>query len=139
MISLEPTPEEVARRGEVLARVVEATRANATIKLPPYDPAFSVPSSIALASVGIEPNPFGGTIRAYRYQFEGEEDLLHLFVCRRDGGTLSVREGQEVADFLLAPVPKALIWLRPGDVTQHFYLGHDDLLAALGVSAPSAG
>jgi hypothetical protein len=28
-------------------------------------------------------------------------------------------------------VPSALIWLKPGRLTQHFYVGHDDLLGSL--------
>jgi hypothetical protein len=81
----------------------------------------------ALLSVGIEDNAFGGNVADYRYQFEGEEDLLHLIVTGREGQLLTPQEGQRVASFLLPDVSPALIWLRPGEYSQHFYVGHDEL------------
>lgn len=118
-----------ARRNEVILAIIEATDASQTIKLPPFDPDRSVAADgIAGSTVGIEPNPYGGVLGDFRYQFEGEEDLLHLIITRRNGGELSIEEGQWVADFLLSGVPKALIWFKHGTITQHFYLGHDDLV-----------
>jgi hypothetical protein len=76
----------------------------------------------------VEPNPYSGTCGPFRYQFEGEEDLLHLIVTRHDGEPISPREGQEVASFVLEGLPTAMIWLRPGEYSQHFYFGHDELL-----------
>lgn len=64
----------------------------------------------------------------YRYQFEGEEDLLHLIVTRIDSGKITPAEGQQVVSFLLPNLPTALLWLKPGEYTQHFYCGHDELL-----------
>jgi hypothetical protein len=128
---LRPTPDELARRHTVMSSVLQAIRANQTIKLPDFDPAMSRPATSALVSVGIEPNAFGGTVGLYRYQLEGEEDLLHLIVTRIDQGPLTAEEGQEVAGFLYRGVPPALIWLKPGEVSQHFYLGHDELLTQL--------
>ena len=123
-----PTPAEQTRRNEVIEAVLEATRSAKTIKLPPFDPDRSVGADVAYQTIGIEPNAYGGTVGPYRYQFEGEEDLLHLIVSRNDLGPLVPEEGQEVCGFLLPEVSKALIWFKPGNVTQHFYLGHDDLL-----------
>jgi hypothetical protein len=28
-------------------------------------------------------------------------------------------------------VPSALVWLKPGEFSQHFYVGHDELLVHL--------
>jgi hypothetical protein len=123
-----PSPEEQARRDQVFASILDAVRRDERIKLPPFDASLSEPGVTALHSVGIEPNAFGGTVGEYRYQFEGEEDLLHLIVTRRDGGLLRPEEGQQVTTFLLPEVSPAVIWLKPGTVTQHFYVGHDELL-----------
>jgi hypothetical protein len=99
------------------------------IKLPDFDPTVSRGSGdFALTTVGIEPNDFGGRVGPYRYQFEGEEDLLHLIVTRLDGEPLSVEEGRDVAGFLLPEVEPGLLWLRPGQASQHFYLAHDELV-----------
>jgi hypothetical protein len=134
-MSVYPTFEELARRGQVMVRVLEEIRAGRAIRLPDFDPAFSRPSDqFALQSVGLEPNDFGGAVGAYRYQFEGEEDLLHLIVTRLDGESITVAEGQAVAAFLLPDVPPALIWLRPGELSQHFYVGHDELLRGCSTS-----
>jgi hypothetical protein len=110
--------------------IIEHVRGDATIKLPKFDRNLSRPSDSALVSVGIEPNPFGGTVGEHRYQFEGEEDLLHLIVTRIDGNTFAAEEAQEVAGFVLRDLPKSLIWLRPGEYSHHFYFGHDELLRA---------
>jgi hypothetical protein len=118
------------RRDEVLARIAECVRTNQTIKLPPFDPSRSLEGA-SFALQAIEPNDFSGTLGAYRYQFEGEEDLLHLIVLRSDGSPLTAEEGQTVAGFLLEGLPSALIWLKPGTLSQHFYFGHDELLAVL--------
>jgi hypothetical protein len=83
-----PTTAEQIRRDEVIAQILTDIKSNTTIFLPDFDPKISRPSDeYALLSVGIEPNPYGGTIDSYRYQFEGEEDLLHLIIVRTDGET----------------------------------------------------
>jgi hypothetical protein len=116
-----------SRRAEVMSRIRECIVQGQTIKLPPFDPARSTPGEhFALQTV--EPNEFSGEAGPYRYQFEGEEDLLHLIVSRSDGDPLTVEEGQNVAGFVLNGLPSALIWLRPGTYSQHFYFGHDELL-----------
>jgi hypothetical protein len=124
-----PTPEEQLRRDEVMRRILEYVRENRTIKLPAFDRTLSRPSDqFALLSIGLEANEFSGTVSSFRYQFEGEEDLLHLIVTDRDGGPVTPQEGQAVAGFVLRGLPPALIWLRPGEFSQHFYFGHDELL-----------
>lgn len=125
-----PSPDEISRRDEVLQIVLTHVREDRRILLPPFDPNLSRPSDqFALQSVGLEPNEFGGTVGEFRYQFEGEEDLLHLIVTRISGSPLTPIEAQEVAAFLLPELPQALMWLKPGEFTQHFYFGHDELLA----------
>jgi hypothetical protein len=126
-----PTDNEIARRDQVIDSLLEHIRSDRRIFLPPFDPEISRPSDqFALHSVGMEPNEFGGTAGDFRYQFEGEEDLLHLIVTRQDGGALSPEEAQRVAAFLLPGFPASLMWLKPGEFTQHFYFGHDELLKA---------
>ncbi|MBS1719873.1 MAG: hypothetical protein JST35_05445 [Armatimonadetes bacterium] len=123
---------EQARRREVLSRILDDVRENRTIKLPDFDPDLSQSGGLtAFQSVGIEPNPYGGTVGDFRYQFEGEEDLLHLIITQVRGEALTPEEGQEVVSYLLRGVPPALIWIKPGQFTQHFYFGHDELLTHL--------
>ena len=115
-----------------MTRVLDRIRTNVRIKLPEFDPLIDRPSDrYALQSVGIEPNDFSGTLGRFRYQFEGEEDLLHLIIAGRDELPVTAEEGQQVAGFVLNGVPPALIWLRPGEYTQHFYVGHDELVTKL--------
>jgi hypothetical protein len=117
-MNLHPTPEEQCQCEAVLSRILDCIREDRVIKLPSFD-----------AEV---PALFEGTVGPYRYQFEGEEDLLHLMVARSDGGPLSPAEGQSVASLLLSAVPSSLIWIKPGEFSQHFYLGHDELLRQSG-------
>lgn len=125
------TESEQSCRDAVIAAILDCIAADRTIKLPDYDPLVSKPSlHFALTSVGVEANPFGGTVDRFRYQFEGEEDLLHLIVTAIDGSPLSPQESQQVAGFVLGDVPAALIWLKPGTYSQHFYVGHEELRAA---------
>lgn len=119
-----------------MRRVVAFIRENRTIRLPDFDPSLSRPSDrYALISIGLEPNDFSGAVGRYRYQFEGEEDLLHLIVTAAGGETLTPEEGQSVASFVLVGLSPALIWLKPGEYSQHFYFGHEDLLAAYAETA----
>mgnify|MGYP001019221772 CR=1 FL=1 len=127
-MSLEPSADELKRLDEVIASILECIRLSETIRLPRFDPSLSRASDMfALQHVGIEPNAFGGSFGVFRYQFEGEDDLLHLFVTRPDGATISPSEAHEVVSLLYGPVPKALIWYHPGEFSHHFYLGHDVL------------
>jgi hypothetical protein len=126
---IDPTPAEVAQRCQVVETLLDYIREDRRILLPQFDPTSAVPSDqFALQSVGIEANAFGGTVGDFRYQFEGEEDLLHLFITRVDGGRLSPEDAQPVVTFLLPTLPQALLWLKPGEFSQHFYFGHDELL-----------
>ena len=127
-IQIQKSKIEALRRDEILANVIACVREGQTIKLPPFDRNLSQGGKAALTSVGLEPNDFGGTVGPYRYQFEGEEDLLHLVVTRLDQEKLTPAEGKEVAAFVLGKVPSSLVWLRPGEYSQHFYLAHDVLL-----------
>lgn len=111
-----------ARRETVIGNLRERITANVKIALPPMESA----QEFALQSPGL--NDYSGEAGDYVYQFEGEDDLLHLVVARKDQAELSVAEAQVVADFLLPHVPRGTIWLKPGTTTQHFYLGHEQLL-----------
>ena len=127
-----PTELEQQRRGEVMARVLECIRNDERIKLPVFNPALDRPTDqFALLSIGIEPNEFSGFVGRYRYQFEGEEDLLHLIVTEEKQGRLTTEDSQAVAAFVLKGMPTALIWLKPGEFSTHFYFGHDELLKHL--------
>ena len=126
-----PTDAERDRRDEIALRVLERIAEGLRIALPPFDARSArLSDRFALVNVGLEPNEFAGSAGGFRYQFEGEEDLLHLIVTA-EGGPVSVAEGQAVAGFVLAGVPPALIWLKPGELSQHFYVGHDDLVGSL--------
>jgi len=129
---LNTSPEEAARRDRVMRQILTDIRDSRTIKLPVFDPSLSRPSDqYALTNIGAEPNDYSGRIGEYRYQFEGEEDLLHLIITRIDSASLTVEMAQKVAGLVLDGVPPALIWLRPGTYSQHFYFGHDDLIGNL--------
>ncbi len=127
-LMLNPTPEEVARRDFVMRRILQCVVEGTTIKLPAFDPTRSLAAEFAMQTVGIEANDFGGTVGDFRYQFEGEEDLLHVIITRQDLRPLSPEEGHSVGSFLLPDVPKAFIWFKPGELSQHLYFGHDVLL-----------
>lgn len=73
-------------------------------------------------------SPFAGTVASFRYAFEGEDDLLHLWVTRLDDQPFSVEEAQEVVAFVLPNVSPGVVWLKPGIHSHHFYVGHDELL-----------
>ena len=129
---ISPTVEETELRRAVMSEVLRYIREGLIIKLPPFDPAVSRPSEdFALVSVGLEPNPFSGLVGEFRYQFEGEEDLLHLIVTRSDNGELTPEDGRSVGSFLFQGVPPALLWMRPGTCSIHLYCGHDELLTSL--------
>jgi hypothetical protein len=104
------TASEVDRQGEVLELIRQFVKEGKTIPL------------------DREKGSFGGFAGDYRYLFEGEDDLLHLIVERRDGQSLELEETNAVARFLLPDVPEAMVWLRPGSKAHHYYLGHDLLL-----------
>jgi hypothetical protein len=123
---LQPTAAEIEQRGLVLQALREAVAADRTIHLPRASVVIS--PDFALLALASDPGIFGGVVGPHRYLFEGEDDLLHLVIVRADGHELSVEEAQEVVTFLISQVPSALIWVKPGTVSQHFYLAHDLLL-----------
>ncbi|MBS1707862.1 MAG: hypothetical protein JSS65_03970 [Armatimonadetes bacterium] len=128
-MAFSPTADDAARRDTVVAALLAAIREGRTVHLPEFDPAYSQPEEhAALVRVGSEPNPYGGEAAGFRYQLEGEDDLLHLIVSRLDGLSPSVEDGQAVAAFVWPGVPPGLVWIRPGDYSHHFYVGHDVLL-----------
>ena len=95
----------------MLAAIKEAVTRNATIKL-------AGPTGESL---------YNGSRGTYKYEFEGEDDLLHLSITKTSGERLTPEEAQEVVAWLLPGMPSGLIWIRPGEYSQHFYCGHDDL------------
>lgn len=127
---LQPTPSEIDRRDEVVRAVLAAIQSGERILLPAFDSASSTGADFALHTIASERGRFGGGVGAFLYQIEGEEDLLHVIVVREDGGGLSPEEGQAVMGFLFPDLPSSLVWLKPGERSQHFYFGHDELLRA---------
>lgn len=126
---VEPTPEEIQRRDAVMAAIIDDIRVGRPIRLTRPDlGAPATQSRFALIDVAREAGPYAGHLGKFLYQFEGEDDLLHLFVVRADGGPLDVEEARRVVRFLLPNVSPGLVWLKPGSVSQHFFLGHDVLL-----------
>lgn len=123
----EATQKERDERDEVVERVLRFIRENRTIKLPPFTGGAAKPGGL-FAMQAMEPNEFSGVVSDYRYQFEGEDDLLHIAVMRRDAAELAVEDARHVLAFLLPEAPPGLIWLRPGSYSQHFYVGHDVLV-----------
>ena len=96
------------RRDEILALLTDYIRRNRLIPVNSRD--------------------FTGEVDEYAYAFEGEDDLLHLAISRKDRQPIEVEEAQEVVQFLLPDIPPGLIWVKPGTLEHHFYLGHDELL-----------
>jgi hypothetical protein len=126
------TALEQQRRDEVMKRILECIRNDERIKLPVFNADLDRPTDqYALLSIGLEPNEFSGFVSRFRYQFEGEEDLLHLIVTDEKQGPVATEDSQAVASFVLKGVPSALIWLKPGEFSTHFYFGHDELLKHL--------
>jgi hypothetical protein len=129
---LSPTSHEQSRREAVFAAVLSHIREGRTIRLPAFDSERASPSGSAarIAPVLDEwpENPFGGTVGPFRYQIEGEDDLLHVIVSRSSGDSISPEEGQQVMTFLFPMLAPGVVWLKPGERSQHFYFGHDELL-----------
>ncbi len=114
------TEEQLQAAAVVMATVRDCIRRDEKILLPPRANGKDV--------VEFVPNPFGGVLGDYRYQFEGEEDLLHLIVVRVDAQPLNPEDARTVAAILFEGTSNALVWLKPGTLSQHFYVGHDDLI-----------
>jgi hypothetical protein len=58
----------------------------------------------------------------------GEDDLLHLMVWRPDERPLPEDDARSVAAWVLDGVPTGVVFYRPGEETQSFFLAHDELL-----------
>lgn len=125
---LEPTDSERQRRDEVVQAVLASIQSGERIKLPAFDAASATGADFALHTIASEGGRFGGAVGPFLYQIEGEEDLLHVIVVRGDGGNLTPEEGQRVMGFLFPGLPSSLVWLKPGERSQHFYFGHDELV-----------
>jgi hypothetical protein len=126
---ISPDADALAQRGRIWMAVVEAIRGGARITLPEFDPETAKPSEVAMLT--LPANAYRGAVGGFVYQLEGEDDLLHLAVSREDGLELAPEQGQAVAGFVFEGVPASLVWLKPGRLSQHFYVGHEELLAAL--------
>jgi hypothetical protein len=122
-----PTQEELRRRDQIMERVRDAIRCDERIKLPAFDGHVKNGAS-DFAIQAIVENEFSGSFGALQYQLEGEDDLLHLIVVHGDGSRLIPEEARIVAGFVFEGVPPAVIWLKPGEFSQHFFVGHDELL-----------
>ena len=123
--------EELSHASGVRDAVIDHINRGVTIKLPDPDLASLPPiADYALLNVGLEPNQFGGRLGDYRFQFEGEDDLLHLMVCRLDGENISPQEGQAVVSIILPKILPSQFWFKPAQKSQHFYIGHEVLIEA---------
>lgn len=129
--SLNVSEFELERRNSVISAVLNAIANNVRIELPAFHPESGSPATTAFLSASIMTGPYSGRVNGYRYQFEGEEDLLHLIITQEGDGPITVTEGQAVAKFIFGNVPPALIWFKPGYYSQHYYVGHDDVAKAL--------
>ena len=123
----QPSQEEEASRREILVRILDYIARSERIVLPEWDRSPQALSDYALLNVGLEPNDFGSKVGEWRYQFEGEDDLLHLMVCRADQGPMPGSEARAIVDWLLAGVPTGLYWVKHATHSHHFYVGHDIL------------
>ena len=121
------TEAEQTRRDAVVERLLHHIRDDLPIRLPAFG-GSSGSAEFALLQIAKEEGPFSGALAEYRYIFEGEDDLLHLFVVRADGAELNPEEAREVLSFVLPQLPPGVAWLKPGKLSQHFYFGHDELL-----------
>ncbi len=98
----------------VLESIVEAIQNNKRISMP--------------VLYSLETSPYEGILEGHQYFFEGEEDLLHLVLTRQDHSKIELNKAMTLARKILDGVPPALIWMKPGQYSCHFYLGHDELL-----------
>jgi len=105
---LAPTAEEMARQALVLQAVIQHIKENQIIRM-------NAPE-------------FSGSVGIYTYFFEGEDDLLHIGVLKKEKGLLSVEEAQCVLSFLAPGLSAGVVWVKPGTVSHHFYFAHDELL-----------
>ena len=113
-MTLAPTPEEQSQRDRLAAELKVWIRDD---------------RRVMLDSQGN--SPFEGAIGPYGYAFEGEDDLLHLWVWHLDGSSLAVEDAQQVVAFAIPEVNPGVIWLRPAVQSQHFYFGHDELVSQM--------
>jgi|YNPMSStandDraft_1061717.scaffolds.fasta_scaffold33304_2 hypothetical protein len=82
---------------------------------------------------------YGTSLGDFRVQFEGEDDLLHLSITRRDGDRISHEEAQRIADLFFHGVPKGLVYSRPAEYSVHYYIAHDILVKYLLSAAQADG
>lgn len=127
------TDSEAFQRKEVLTRILDFIERGERILLPDWDGSPQPLSNYALLNVGREENEFGGKVGPWRYQFEGEDDLLHLMICRLDQAPLPADESRALVSWLLKGVPVGLYWVRHATHSHHFYVGHDILPGSLEV------
>ena len=114
----------------MLAQILEHVRSGRTIKLPAYDPELSRPSdTYALQWMGIEPNPFGGTLPIPRHWLE---------VVDRAGGHVVVTRISPFLEHLRQR------WVKVGDFNAQgralvFYHGFDGNAGSVPVFAGIRG
>lgn len=131
--AFEVTKSEAAQRNAVLSRILDFIDRGERILLPDWDGSPQPLSDYALLNVGREENEFGGKVGPWRYQFEGEDDLLHLMICRLDQAPMPAEESRALVSWLLKGVPVGLYWVRHATHSHHFYVGHDILPGSLEV------
>ena len=128
----QPTEQESKRKQLVLGKILEHIESSTTIRLPDFSPDRpSESKDLAMFAVAMEPNEFNGSRGEFQYQFEGEDDLLHLMVLKKNGEAFPPETAQIIAAWLFEGIPPALIWIKPGVRSHHFYVGHDELITYL--------
>ncbi len=120
---------ELNKANSIIEKIKEYTRNNIRITIPRLQTDANTESRAeeAYLTNWTAISEFAGTYGDYQYLFEGEDDLLHLVILRQNLQPLTVEEARVVAEGILPNIPSSKIWLSPGEYTQHFYFGHDEL------------
>ncbi len=63
-------------------------------------------------------------------QFEGEDDLLHCSVVRKDGAPIPLETAHQAVEPFFGVCPKGIVWFKPAEHSVHYYVGHDHFLLA---------
>ncbi len=131
MTTIDLLRDEQEHISVVLEKIKEYTLQNKPIRIPRLNCVEkSHGSEMAYLTDWTQISEFAGSIGEYQFLFEGEDDLLHLVILRKDLQPISVEDARRIVEKIMPDVPTAKIWLSPGIFTQHFYVGHDELISS---------